>query len=57
MGALALFAAQGGDDLGFADPGVDCAPLFIAFRGASPTEATLYFRLKGRQRELEEREK
>jgi len=42
---LPLFAAQGGGDFGLADPGVDCAPLFTAFKGASPTEATLYFRL------------
>jgi len=32
--------------LGLADPGVYCAPLFTAFRGASATEAAFYFRLK-----------
>jgi len=34
---------KGGGDLGLADPGVDYTPLFTAFRGASPTEATLCF--------------
>jgi len=29
--------------LGLADPGVDCGPLFTAFKGASPTEAKLCF--------------
>ena len=48
VGELPLFAAQGGGDLGLADPGVDCAPLFMAFRGASSTEAALCFRLKRR---------
>jgi len=34
--------------LGLADPGVDLAPLFTAFRGASSTGAALCFRLKKR---------
>jgi hypothetical protein len=45
---LLLFTAQGGSDLGLADPGVDCAPLFMAFRGASSTEAALCFWLMRR---------
>jgi len=45
LGELPLFVAQGGGDLGLADPGVDCAPLFTAFSGASATEAALCFRL------------
>ena len=53
---LHLFAAQGGGDLGLADPGVDCAPLFTAFRGASATGAAFCFRLK-KQHKSEEREK
>ena len=32
--------------MGLADPGVDCAPLFMAFRGASATGAAFCFRLK-----------
>jgi len=36
---------RGGGDLGLADPGVDCAPLFTAFWGASSTEAALCFQL------------
>ena len=31
--------------MGLADQGVDCTPLFMAFRGASATEAALCFRL------------
>ena len=57
VGALALLTAQGGGDLGLDDPGVNCTPLFMAFRGASSTEAALCFRLERRKRESEEREK
>ena len=32
--------------MGLADPGVDCAPLFTAFRGASATGNAFCFRLK-----------
>ena len=42
--------------MGLADPGVDCAPLFTAFRGASATDAAFCFRLK-KQYKSEEREK
>ena len=42
--------------MGLADPGVDCAPLFTAFRGASATGAAFCFRLK-EQHKSEEREK
>ena len=41
-----LLAAQGGGDMGLADPGVDCAPLFTTFRGASATGAAFCFWLK-----------
>jgi len=37
---------QGGGDLGLADLGIDCAPLFMAFRGARATGTAFCFRLK-----------
>jgi len=56
MGELPLLAVQGGGDLGLDDPGVECAPLFTAFMGASATGAAFCFRLRGR-RKSEERKK